>query len=44
MKDFVEANGKTQNEFCKISLHVNKILRGRKKNRNLNCSFDNLWE
>lgn len=25
MKDFVEAKGKTQNEFCKIRLHVNKI-------------------
>jgi len=24
MKDFVETNGKTQSEFCKIRLHMKK--------------------
>lgn len=31
MKDFVEANGKTQGEFCKIRLDVKKNLELKKE-------------
>lgn len=44
MKDFVEDNGKTQSEFCKIRLYVKKNPEWKKKHRNLNYPLGDLCE